>query len=188
MKIALIGYGKMGKEIEKIALSRGHEIVSIIDVNNQEDFNSDAFKSADVAIEFTNPMAAYSNYIKTFEAGVKLVSGSTGWMDEHGDEIKELCTKGGKTLFPKNDWLTEAHLAEHEKIFMTEYLANDDRRKVYHRYRLRTCDPTRFTETLEYDLKCPHCNGDLRLCGLPLDATTHGLYKCRRCDEATERR
>ena len=60
MKIALIGYGKMGKEIEKIALSRGHEIVSIIDVNNQEDFNSDAFKSADVAIEFTNPMVAYS--------------------------------------------------------------------------------------------------------------------------------
>ena len=96
--------------------------------------------------------------------------------------------KGGKTLFPKNDCLTEAYLAEHEKIFMTEYLANDDWRKVYHRYRLRTCDPTRFTDTLEYDLKCPHCNGDLRLCGLPLDATTHGLYKCRRCDEATERR
>ena len=99
MKIALIGYGRMGKEIEKIALSRGHEIVSIIDVNNQEDFKSDAFKSADVAIEFTNPMVAYNNYIKAFEAGVKLVSGSTGWMDEHGDEIKELCTKGGKTLF-----------------------------------------------------------------------------------------
>ena len=99
MKIALIGYGRMGKEIEKIALSRGHEIVSIIDVNNQEDFKSDAFKSADVAIEFTNPMVAYNNYIKAFEAGVKLVSGSTGWMDEHGDEIKELCTKGGNTLF-----------------------------------------------------------------------------------------
>lgn len=96
--------------------------------------------------------------------------------------------KGGKTLFPKNDWLTEEYLAEHEKIFMTEYLTKDDRRKVYHRYRLRTCDPTRFTDTLEYDLKCPHCNGNLRLCGLPLDATTHGLYKCRHCDEATERR
>ncbi|CDD94774.1 dihydrodipicolinate reductase [Bacteroides intestinalis CAG:315] len=99
MKIALIGYGRMGKEIEKIALSRGHEIVSIIDVDNQEDFKSDAFKSADVAIEFTNPMVAYNNYIKAFEAGVKLVSGSTGWMNEHGDEIKELCTKRGKTLF-----------------------------------------------------------------------------------------
>lgn len=99
MKIALIGYGKMGKEIEKIALGRGHEIVSIIDLNNQEDFSSEAFKSADVAIEFTAPTVAYSNYIKAFNAGVKVVSGSTGWMDEHGDEIKDLCSKGGKTLF-----------------------------------------------------------------------------------------
>ena len=99
MKIALIGYGKMGKEIEKIALSRGHEIVSIIDINNQDDFNSEAFRSADVAIEFTNPMVAYNNYIRTFNAGVKLVSGSTGWMTEHGDEIKQLCANEGKTLF-----------------------------------------------------------------------------------------
>ena len=99
MKIALIGYGKMGKEIEKIALNRGHEIVCIIDINNQEDFESEAFKSADVAIEFTNPMVAYQNYIKTFQSGKKLVSGSTGWMEEHGDEIRELCTTGGKTLF-----------------------------------------------------------------------------------------
>lgn len=99
MKIALIGYGKMGKEIEKIALSRGHEIVSIIDISNQQDFESEAFRSADVAIEFTNPMVAYHNYIKAFNAGVKLVSGSTGWMDEHGDEIRNLCQNGGKTLF-----------------------------------------------------------------------------------------
>lgn len=99
MKVALIGYGKMGKEIEKIARSRGHEIVSIIDVNNQQDFESEAFKSADVAIEFTNPMVAYNNYMKTFQAGVKLVSGSTGWLEEHGEEVKKLCTEGGKTLF-----------------------------------------------------------------------------------------
>lgn len=99
MKIALIGYGKMGKEIEKVALSRGHEIVSIIDINNQEDFESEAFRSADVAIEFTNPKVAYDNYIRTFKAGVKLVSGSTGWMAEHGEEIKALCQKEGKTLF-----------------------------------------------------------------------------------------
>ena len=97
MKIALIGYGKMGKEIEKVARSRGHEIVCIIDINNQDDFESEAFKSADVAIEFTNPMVAYSNYMKAFKAGVKLVSGSTGWMAEHGEEIKEaLHGKGGK--------------------------------------------------------------------------------------------
>ena len=99
MKIALIGYGKMGKEIEKIAVARGHEIVSIIDIDNQQDFESEAFKSADVAIEFTNPHVAYQNYMKTFAAGVKLVSGSTGWLEEHGEEVKKLCTEGGKTLF-----------------------------------------------------------------------------------------
>lgn len=99
MKIALIGYGKMGKEIEQIAIGRGHQIVSIIDLSNQEDFSSEAFKSADVAIEFTAPTVAYNNYIRAFNAGVKVVSGSTGWMDDHGDEIKDLCGKGGKTLF-----------------------------------------------------------------------------------------
>lgn len=99
MKIALIGYGKMGKEIEKVARSRGHEIVCIIDINNQDDFESEAFKSADVAIEFTNPMVAYSNYMKAFKAGVKLVSGSTGWMAEHGEEIKKaLHGRGQNTL------------------------------------------------------------------------------------------
>ena len=107
MKIALIGYGKMGKEIEKIALGRGHEIVSIIDVDNQEDFESAAFKSADVAIEFTNPMVAYNNYMKAFRAGVKLVSGSTGWMAEHGDEVKRLCTEGGRTLFWSSNFSLE---------------------------------------------------------------------------------
>ena len=99
MKIALIGYGKMGKMIEQIALSRGHEIVSVIDIDNQQDFDSDAFASADVAIEFTSPTAAYGNYLRAWEQGVKVVSGSTGWMKEHGDEVRRLCTDGGRTLF-----------------------------------------------------------------------------------------
>ncbi len=99
MKIALIGYGKMGKMIEKIAVSRGHEIVSIIDINNQEDFGSEAFASADVAIEFTAPQVAYGNYLKAWKAGVKVVSGSTGWLKEHGNDVKNACEKEGKTLF-----------------------------------------------------------------------------------------
>ena len=99
MKIALIGYGKMGKMIEQIAISRGHEIVSIIDIDNQQDFDSEAFKSADVAIEFTAPQAAYGNYLKAWKAGVKVVSGSTGWMKEHGDEVRKACSEEGKTLF-----------------------------------------------------------------------------------------
>ena len=99
MKIALIGYGKMGRMIEQIALERGHEIVSIIDVDNIEDFDSPAFASADVAIEFTNPTAAFANYQRAFAHNVKVVSGSTGWMQEHKAEVERLCTEGGQTLF-----------------------------------------------------------------------------------------
>ena len=98
MKIALIGYGKMGKTIEQIALNRGHQIVSIVDINNPEEFQSDNFKSADVAIEFTTPATAFDNYMKSFAAGVPVVSGTTGWLDRI-DEIKEKCAKEGKTFF-----------------------------------------------------------------------------------------
>lgn len=99
MKIALIGYGKMGKMIEQIALERGHEIVCRIDVDNQQDFNSPEFASADVAIEFTNPTAAYGNYLKAFAHNVKVVSGSTGWMKDHKTDVERLCNEEGQTLF-----------------------------------------------------------------------------------------
>ena len=99
MKIALIGYGKMGRMIEEIALSRGHEIVSIIDIDNQQDFDSPQFRSADVAIEFTAPHVAFDNYLRAFRHNVKVVSGSTGWLKEHGEEVRRLCTEGGQTLF-----------------------------------------------------------------------------------------
>ena len=99
MKIALIGYGKMGKMIEQIALGRGHEIVSIIDIDNRDDFDSPAFSSADVAIEFTSPQAAYDNYLRAFSHNVKVVSGSTGWMSQHKADVEHLCTTGGQTLF-----------------------------------------------------------------------------------------
>lgn len=99
MKIALIGYGKMGRMIEEIALQRGHEIVCKIDVNNPQDFDSPEFASADVAIEFTNPTAAYGNYLKTFKHNVKIVSGSTGWMKDHKSEVEALTKDGKQTLF-----------------------------------------------------------------------------------------
>lgn len=89
----------MGRMIEEIARSRGHEIVSIIDIDNQQDFDSPEFASADVAIEFTAPHVAYGNYLKAFSRGVKVVSGSTGWMADHGDDVRRMCEKEGKTLF-----------------------------------------------------------------------------------------
>ena len=98
MKIALIGYGKMGKAIEKIALSRGHEIVCKIDIDNQDDMDSPLFASADVAIEFTTPATAVANYKRAFAQGVPVVSGSTGWL-ESMPEIKAMCDRGEATFF-----------------------------------------------------------------------------------------
>lgn len=99
MKIALIGYGKMGHMIEQVALSRGHDVVCRIDIDNQEAFDSEAFRTADVAIEFTAPTVAYGNIQRAFAAGVKVVSGSTGWFAEHEAEVRRQCETEGKTLF-----------------------------------------------------------------------------------------
>ena len=101
MKVALIGYGKMGKIIERIAKSRGHEIVSIIDIDNLSDFESDAFKSADVAIEFTRPDTAIANIRKCFKANVPVVVGTTGWNVE---EVKDELEKGNHTLFVSSNF------------------------------------------------------------------------------------
>ena len=79
MKVALIGYGKMGHMIESIALERGHKIVCIIDQNNLCDFESEAFASADVAVEFTTPQTAEQNIRRAWAAGVPVVCGTTGW-------------------------------------------------------------------------------------------------------------
>lgn len=119
MKIALIGYGKMGKEIEKAAISRQHEIVCIIDLHNPEAFDSEAFRSADVAIEFTSPASAYANCLKAFAAGVKVVSGSTGWMDGHAGEMRRLCAEEGKTLF----WASNFSLGVAIFSALNKYLA-----------------------------------------------------------------
>ena len=99
MKIALVGYGKMGHMIEKIALSRGHEIVSIVDIDSRSEMDSAAFRSADVAIEFTSPQAAAGNVLGCMERGVKVVSGSTGWLKgEMKSRMQQLCKEEGKTL------------------------------------------------------------------------------------------
>ena len=98
MKIALIGYGKMGKEIEKIALERGHNITIIIDQNNSEDINSPTFKQADVAIEFTTPYSALNNIRACADSNVPVVCGSTGWLD-HLAEITEYVKGRNGALF-----------------------------------------------------------------------------------------
>ncbi|MDE7387811.1 MAG: 4-hydroxy-tetrahydrodipicolinate reductase [Muribaculaceae bacterium] len=81
MKIALIGHGKMGRIIERIARERGHEIVAVVDVDTADSIDSEAFASADVAIEFTVPSAAESNVREALAAGVPVVCGTTGWAE-----------------------------------------------------------------------------------------------------------
>lgn len=102
MNIALIGYGKMGKAIEAIALERGNNVTLKIDITNQQDFTDDNLHKADVAIEFTGPHSAKENILRCLEAGVPVVSGSTGWLKDW-DEVKSFCEqKNGSLLYASN--------------------------------------------------------------------------------------
>ncbi len=98
MKIALIGYGKMGREIENVAQARDHEIVSRIDIKTNDSFSDSSFKSADVAIEFSTPETAFDNYLKCFENNIPVVSGTTGWLNKL-DLIKQMCSDNNQTFF-----------------------------------------------------------------------------------------
>ena len=98
MNIALIGYGKMGHMIEQTALERGHTVCCTIDVDNMSDIDSEAFAQADVVIEFTTPSSAYDNVKQCFARHKKVVCGSTGWLSDHEDEMRQLCEQG-HTLF-----------------------------------------------------------------------------------------
>lgn len=102
MKIALIGYGKMGQAIEAIALQRGHEVVLKVSIDNLEDNTVENIRKADVAIEFTGPESAYDNIIRCIDAGVPVVSGSTGWLNRY-EEATAYCTaKNGSLLYASN--------------------------------------------------------------------------------------
>ena len=102
MKIALIGYGKMGKTIEEIALLRKHEIVLKIDIDNLKDFTKENISKADVAIEFTGPHSAFENVKKAIELGASVVCGSTGWLDKLDDIKKIVVEKNGALLYSSN--------------------------------------------------------------------------------------
>lgn len=98
MNIALIGYGKMGKTIEQLALAAGHQVVLRIDVNNGSDLNPENLDQVDVAIEFTRPESAFQNIVTCLENGVPIVSGTTGWLD-HLEEAQQLVEKYQGGLF-----------------------------------------------------------------------------------------
>ncbi len=103
MKIALIGYGKMGKAIEAIALEQHHEVVLKIDVDNAADFTAEKMALADVAIEFTGPHSAVENILKCLSFGIPVISGSTGWLDQW-EKVANYCTEHNGTLIYSSNY------------------------------------------------------------------------------------
>ena len=102
LKIVLLGYGKMGKAIEAIAVQKGHTILLKIDADNLEECTAINLQQADVAIEFTSPHSAAKNIKTCIDAGIPVISGSTGWMEQL-DEVKKYCTqKNGALLHASN--------------------------------------------------------------------------------------
>jgi 4-hydroxy-tetrahydrodipicolinate reductase len=103
MNVALIGYGRMGHEIEAVAKSRGHIIKLIIDIDNSSDLNSGNLKGIDAAIEFSYPESAFSNISACLASGVPVVSGTTGWLKDYV-RAAELCRKNGTSFIHSSNF------------------------------------------------------------------------------------
>jgi 4-hydroxy-tetrahydrodipicolinate reductase len=103
MNIALIGYGRMGHEIESIAVKRGHFIKLIVDQDNEQDLNPVNLKEVDVAIEFSSPGAAFSNICRCLDAKVPVVSGTTGWLEKY-KEVEVLCLKNQTSFIHSSNY------------------------------------------------------------------------------------
>jgi 4-hydroxy-tetrahydrodipicolinate reductase len=129
MKIALIGYGKMGKAIEEIALQKGHEVVLRIHIDNTEEFTTESVQKADVAIEFTGPDSAFNNIAKCIEAGVPVVSGSTGWLDKW-EEIKTLCNQHSGSLIYASNYSIGVNLFFELNKYLSKLMATYDEYEV----------------------------------------------------------
>lgn len=149
MKIALIGYGKMGKEIEKIALDRGHEIVLKIDVTNPEDLNIANLRKADVAIEFTIPDLAPDNYRLCFEAGIPVVGGTTGWLEKIA-EVHQWCKELNGTFFYASNYSLGVNIFFALNKKLAELMANQseyhlEMKEIHHTQKLDAPSGTAIT-------------------------------------------
>lgn len=118
MKVAIIGYGKMGHEIEQVLLDRGHSVALIIDQENVADLNAEKLADIDVAIEFTTPTTAYTNVRTCIECGTPIVSGTTGWHDRL-EELQALCREKGSTMI----WSSNYSLGVNITFRLNRYLA-----------------------------------------------------------------
>lgn len=122
MKIALIGYGKMGKAIEEIAVAKGHEIILKIDIDNANDFTEENISKADVAIEFTGPHSAFNNVMKCLQFNVPVVCGSTGWLDKW-NEAKQFCEEKKGTLIYASNYSVGVNLFFELNSFLAKLMS-----------------------------------------------------------------
>jgi len=125
MKIALLGYGKMGKEIESIALQRGHTIVLKVDENNSTTFTNEDLKKADVAIEFSTPQTVSANIKKCFDAQVPIIVGTTGWYNEF-EMIQEFCLQKNGALFHATNFSLGVNLFFKVNTYLAELMNKYD--------------------------------------------------------------
>lgn len=123
MKIALIGYGKMGHAIERIAMERGHEIVARIDAHNVDEIDSPQFATADVAIEFTIPSTAADNCLRALSHGVKVVSGTTAWQARL-PEVKALCDAGKATFMWSSNYSIGVNIFKAVNRYLARFMAH----------------------------------------------------------------
>ena len=123
MKIVLLGYGKMGKEIEKIAVARKHEIVLKVDEHNHSTITKEQLATGDVAIEFSTPHTVEENIYKCFNANLPIVVGTTGWYDNF-EKIKADCTKGNNTLFHTTNFSVGVNLFFKVNKYLAELMNN----------------------------------------------------------------
>ena len=140
MKIALLGYGKMGKEIESIALQRNHSIVLKVDESNADTFSVEALQNADIAIEFSTPHTVIKNITKCFEAQVPIIVGTTGWYD-HFSEIEKKCADKNGTLFYASNFSLGVNLFMKVNSYLAEIMNkyetyNVEMEEIHHIHKL----------------------------------------------------
>jgi len=149
MKIALIGYGKMGKTIEKMAKEQGHDIVLKIDVTNYDDLTSENLRKADVAIEFTRPESAMNNILSCFKAGIPIVSGTTGWVEKK-EEVDALCKSYKGAFFYASNYSVGVNIffalnRYLAKLMDTQPQYNIDMEEIHHTEKLDAPSGTAIT-------------------------------------------
>jgi 4-hydroxy-tetrahydrodipicolinate reductase len=123
MNIVLVGYGRMGHEIEEAARKRGHTISLVVDVDNKADLNSDKMKKADVVIEFTLPEAAFENISACLKMKIPVVSGTTGWLKDY-DRARELCLENGTSFLHSSNFSIAVNLLYRLSSELAGYMKN----------------------------------------------------------------